>query len=150
MATILVVDGNPVERRILRMTLELDGHRLAETSSGAEALDALRRWSFDLVLCAMDLAEGDGYRVVREGRALPGRERTPFVAILEADDERGPVESFLAGAVDLLIRPFGANELREAVARAMEGPDEVRRRLVGRQLEAYEAAARLREQARQE
>lgn len=146
-STILICDGNPVERRILRMTLDLDGHRVAETSSGQEALEVLAKWSFDLVLIAMDLPDGPGTDVIQRTRTMPGRENARIVSILEQSDAKGPVDSFLAGAVDLLIRPYGAPELREVVARATADQIDLRDTP---QREAYEEALRLRDQSRAE
>jgi len=149
MATILLVDDNAVERRIVRMTLDMDGHRAAEASSGAEALDIVSKYPVDLILLAMGLQDANAYDMLAQIRALPGREQTPIVSIIEADDEKGPVESFMAGAVDLLIRPFGAHDVRDIVTRATTGAEVDRRRaLAGRQLEAFETAQRLQEQAR--
>jgi PleD family two-component response regulator len=149
MAMILVVDENPVERRVMRMTLEMDGHRIAEAPNGNEALKIIEQYDMDLVVVAMDMQELDGYRLITQARTFAGRENVQFVAVLEAADEKGPVESFIAGATDLLIRPFGAPELRLAVERTTS-PEQIglRQRLVGAQLEAYETAVRLQEQAR--
>ena len=144
MNTILVCDSNPVERRILRMTLDLDGHRVAEASTGKEALEILSKWSFDLVLIAMELPDATGTDVIQQARLLPGRENARIVSILEQNDPKGPVESFLAGAVDLLIRPYGAQDLRDVVARATAGEIDLRDTP---QHEAYEEALRLRDQA---
>lgn len=149
MATILLVDDNPVERRIVRMTLDMDGHRAAEASTGAEAIDIVAKYPVDLVLLSMGLQDTSAYDVITRLRALPGREDTAVVAMLEGEDERGPVEAFMAGAVDLLIRPFGAHDLREIVTRSTSSTEVDRRRLlVGRQLEAFETAQRLQQQAR--
>lgn len=149
MATILLVDDNPVERRIVRMTLDMDGHRAAEASTGAETLDIVSKYSVDLVLVAMSLKDMSSYDLITQIRATPGREDTAVVAMLEGEDEKGPVEAFMAGAVDLLIRPFGAHDIRDVVQRATSGSEVDRRRLlVGRQLEAFETARRLQEQAR--
>jgi two-component system, OmpR family, KDP operon response regulator KdpE len=147
MATVLVCDGNPVERRILRMTLDMDGHRIAEASSSKEALDVLSKWTFDLVLLAMELPDGSGYGVIEETRLMPGRENIRIVAILEQDDAKGPVESFLAGAVDVLIRPYGAQDLRDIVMRATSAEIDLRDTP---QREAYLEALRLQGQARSE
>lgn len=149
MATILVVDENPVERRVMRMTLELDGHRVAEAPDGNEALKIMEKYDLDLAVVAMDMRVLDGYQLITQARMLAGREHVQFVAVLESADEKGPVESFMAGATDLLIRPFGAPEIRAAVANttSTEAID-LRQRLVGVQLEAYETAVRLQEQAR--
>ena len=149
MATILLVDDNSVERRIVRMTLDMDGHRAAEASTGAEAIDIVTKYPVDLILLAMGLKDSNAYDVLTQIRALPGREQTVIVSIIEAEDEKGPVEAFIAGASDLLIRPFGAPEIRGAIER-VTAPEEIdlRHRLVGIQLEAYETAVRLQEQAR--
>ena len=52
MATILVVDENPIERRVVRMTLEGEGHRIAEASDALQAMELLRSFAFDVVLVA--------------------------------------------------------------------------------------------------
>ena len=149
MSAILLVDGNSVERRIMRMTLDLEGHRVAEAATGAEALEIIRKYQVDMVILAMGLPDMSGYDVIAQTRATPGREHTAIIAVLEPDDEKGPVDSFMAGAIDILIRPFGAHDLREVLSRASSGEEVDRRRLlVGRQLEAYEAAKRLQQQAR--
>lgn len=151
MATILLVDDNPVERRIVRMTLDMDGHRAAEASTGAEAIDIVTKYPVDLILLAMGLKDSNAYDVLTQIRALPGREHTVIVSIIEAEDEKGPVEAFMAGASDLLIRPFGSHDVRETVARATSDTEiDLRERLVGRQLEAFQVAQRLQEQARSE
>jgi PleD family two-component response regulator len=147
MATVLVCDGNPVERRILRMTLDLDGHRVAEASTSREALDILGKWTFDVVLLAMELPDGSGYGVIEESRLISGREGIRIVAILEQDDAKGPVDSFIAGAVDVLIRPYGAHDLRNVVARASSVEIDLRDTP---QREAYEEAQRLQGQKRAE
>jgi two-component system phosphate regulon response regulator PhoB len=149
MATILVVDENSIERRVMRMTLEMDGHRVAEAPDGNEALTIMEKYDLDLALVAMDMQILDGYQLIAKARTLPGREHVQFVAVLEGSDEKGPVESFMAGATDLLIRPFGSPELRAAVAHSTSIEEiDLRQRLVGIQLEAYETAVRLQEQAR--
>ena len=151
MATILLVDDNSVERRIVRMTLDMDGHRAAEASTGAEAIDIVTKYPVDLILLAMGLRDTNAYDVLAQIRALPGRENTVIVSIIEAEDEKGPVEAFMAGASDLLIRPFGAHDVRETVSRATSDTEiDLREKLVGRQREAFEIARRLQEQARSE
>jgi len=149
MATVLVVDENPVERRIVRMTLDGEGHRVAEAADGVQGLAFLRQFAFDVVLVASDMQRVDGYSFISQARAIENRENTRFISMLEPQDEKGPVESFMAGATDILIRPFGAPQLRQSIDRATVAEEvDVRDRLVGIQLEAYETAVRLQEQAR--
>jgi DNA-binding response OmpR family regulator len=149
MATILVFDGNPVERRILRMTVEVNDHRVAEAATAADALEIIRGHHVDVVMFAAAGGDESAYDLIVQTRAMGGRDATQFVAVLEQNDEQGPVEAFMNGAGDVLIRPFGAQEVRDVVARA-SSPEEIdlRDRLVGIQLDAYETAIQLQEQAR--
>jgi DNA-binding response OmpR family regulator len=151
MATILVVDENPVERRILRMTVEVDDHRVGEAATTPAALDILRRHQVDLVLFSAAGGDEHAYDLIAQTRALGDRDAVQFVAVLEPNDEQGPVEAFMNGAVDILIRPFGAPDIRSIVARSSTQEEiDLRERLVGIQLEAYEMALQLQEQARSE
>jgi len=151
MATILVIDENSVERRIVRMTLEGEGHRVAEAAIPADALELIRTFPFEIVLMAVTRGRPEAFDLIAQTRAMGERDATRFVAILEENDEKSPVESFMNGASDLLVRPFGAHDIRDVVARATS-PQEIdlRDRLVGIQLDAYETAIRLQEQARTE
>jgi DNA-binding response OmpR family regulator len=102
-------------------------------------------------LVAITVGRPEAFDMIARTRAMGGREATRFIAILEQDDEKSPVESFMNGASDLLIRPFGAHDIRAIVDRATSPQEiDVRDRLVGIQLDAYETAIRLQEQARTE
>jgi PleD family two-component response regulator len=149
MTSILVVDENPVERRIMRMTLEGEGHRVAEAPGHPEALELIKTFAFDIVMVTITAGNPAAFDLFAQTRALGEREATRFVAILDQHDEQSPVESFMNGASDLLIRPFGAHDIRDIISRA-SSPEEIdlRDRLVGIQLDAYETAVRLREKAR--
>jgi CheY-like chemotaxis protein len=147
MATILVVDENQVELRVMRMTLETEGHQVAEARSGLDALDLIRTFAFDLVFVPLDMDGMGGANVIAQTRAMDDRNDTRFVVMLDEHDEKGPVEAFMAGAADLLIKPFGAPDLRDAVARAT-GEIDIRDRIHGIQLDAYETARTLQDQAR--
>jgi DNA-binding response OmpR family regulator len=149
MATILVIDENPVERRIMRMTLEGEGHRVAEAAAPRDALELIRTFAFEVVMLTITGGRPEGFDLIAQTRAMGERENTRFIAILEQEDDKSPVESFMNGASDLLVRPFGAHDIRHVVERATS-PEEIdlRDRLNGIQLDAYETAVRLQEQAR--
>jgi PleD family two-component response regulator len=103
----------------------------------------------DIVLVAMEPGEPFAYDLITKTLAIAGSENTRFIAVLDETDDKGPIESFMAGAVDLLIRPFGAPELRLVIERAIASETiDLRDRRVEIQLEADEMAAALQEQAR--
>lgn len=71
MATILIVDPHPVDRRIYVTFLGNFGHRLLEASDGAEALELARTELPDLVITNILMPNMDGFTLARRLRAEP-------------------------------------------------------------------------------
>jgi DNA-binding NtrC family response regulator len=69
MARFLIVDNNPNATSALRELLQADGHEVAAFTSAAEAVDALKRSPFDVVLTDLELQHSTGHAVVRLTRA---------------------------------------------------------------------------------
>src|SRR4029079_18195287 len=63
-AIILIVEGEPPIRRLLRTTLGANDYRALEAGTGAEALSALRHHRPDLVLLDLGLPDLDGLDLV--------------------------------------------------------------------------------------
>jgi signal transduction histidine kinase/ActR/RegA family two-component response regulator len=116
---ILVAEDHPTNRLIIGRFLEPAGHRLTMAENGAEAVEAARSESFDLVILDVHMPLMDGIAAAREIRALAPE--TPIV-MLSADAlpehrQRG----FAAGADDYLPKPIEPRTLFEAIARASAG-----------------------------
>jgi len=71
MATILIVDPNPDERRAYTTLLGNFGHRLLEASDGTQALEIARAELPDLVISAIIMPHMDGFTLVRRLQAEP-------------------------------------------------------------------------------
>src|SRR5512142_2681234 len=71
MATILIVDANPVERRAYTTLLGNFGYRLLEAGDGVEALEVARAELPDLVITDILMPHMDGFTLVRRLRAEP-------------------------------------------------------------------------------
>ena len=65
MARFLVVDNNPNATSALQELLQSDGHEVAAFTGASEAVDALERSPFDVVLTDSDLHHSTGHAVVR-------------------------------------------------------------------------------------
>lgn len=130
---VLIVDDEPVARRILREELGLiDGVEIvAEADSGTKALDQIAVHKPDLVLLDLQMPEMGGLDVVRE---LKRGSHMPAIVIVTAYDTFA-IQAFEAGAIDYLLKPVAQERLIEAVDRA--------RRVSGRQ--AAERVAQLQE-----
>jgi DNA-binding LytR/AlgR family response regulator len=117
----LIVDDEPIARRVLREELELFPEVIVvgEAGDGKEALQKIAKLQPDVVFLDLQMPVMSGFEVVRnlKGPSLP------VIVIVTAFD-RHAIEAFEAGAIDYLLKPFGEARLRTAVARA--------RRLVGK------------------
>jgi two-component system LytT family response regulator len=123
----LVVDDEPVARKVLREELEsiADVEIVGEADDGISALEQIVSRRPDLVLLDLQMPGMGGLEVVRKIR---GGARLPAIVIVTAYDKYA-LEAFEAGAVDYLLKPIGQERLAEAVERAkrITGPEAVER-----------------------
>lgn len=112
---ILIVDDEPIARRVLREELELlpDVAVVGEAADGHEALQQIAKLEPDLVFLDLQMPVIGGFEVVRrlEGRSLP------VVVIVTAFDQHA-IQAFEAGAIDYLLKPIRRERLEKAVERA--------------------------------
>ena len=118
MARILVVDDEEDLRAFCEAALAGAGHDVATAADGVEALDALARRRFDLVLTDLRMPGPDGVAVVRHVHAMhPG---TPVVVITAHASVDTAVETLTHGAVDYLKKPLESPAaLRAVVSRIL-------------------------------
>jgi two-component system, sensor histidine kinase and response regulator len=92
---ILVVDDVEINRELLRLTLEKQGHRITMANNGQEAVEQFSQTVFDVIFMDMQMPVMDGYEAVREIRKveqIQNLARTPIVAMtayaLQGDREK--------------------------------------------------------------
>ena len=114
---ILVAEDNPVNQRVVQRILERNGHRVTLASTGKEALDALDRRAFDIVLMDVQMPEMNGLEAaaaIRHNERLTG-EHLPIIALtagaMESDRER----CLAAGMDGYIAKPFQKDELLDAL-----------------------------------
>lgn len=125
----LIVDDEPIARRVLREELELLREVLVvgEAGDGKEALQKIAKLRPDVVFLDLQMPVMSGFEVVRNLSEPP----LPVVVIVTAFDQHA-IEAFEAGAIDYLLKPVSEARLRTAVERArhLQGkPGEVAARL---------------------
>lgn len=113
---VLVVDDIAMNRDIAGAFLRASGHQVAEAEGGAEAVDAVEREMFDVILMDVRMPEVDGMEATRRIRALGGaRARIPIVA-LTAHAFADQVEQCRAAGMDgHLPKPFSPDTLLATV-----------------------------------
>ncbi len=118
MSTILIVDDEKNLRRLLRDTLEAEGHTVLQASTGEEALERFEGTSCDLVLLDMILPDFNGLQVLRRMKRLAPE--VPVIIMTAYSEVRGAVEAMKAQATDYLCKPFDLDELKLVVQRILE------------------------------
>jgi two-component system LytT family response regulator len=113
----LVVDDEPLARRNLTVLLRRDPEvgTVAECSSGAEAIDAVRGSRPDLLFLDVQMPECDGFDVLE----LLGAAAPPAIVFVTAHDDYA-LRAFEAGALDYLLKPFSNARFERALYRAKE------------------------------
>jgi two-component system KDP operon response regulator KdpE len=106
---VLVVDGDPLLRRMLHASLRSSGFAVEEARSAEEALEVMRERTFDLALLYIDTPGANGVNLCRQMRALG--ESIGIVMVSARDAEKDMVQALEAGADDYISKPFRLGEL---------------------------------------
>src|SRR3984885_266134 len=116
---VLVVDDEKNMRLSLRSILAGEGYDLRLVESAEEALGALEKEEFFMVITDARLGSGmSGYQFL--ALACKKWPNTPFLMITAYATPKLAVEAIQSGAMDYLAKPFAPEELLHAVARCAE------------------------------
>ena len=136
-ANILLVDDQPARLLTYRAILEPLGHNLVAVNSGLEALEALMRQEFAVVLLDVKMPGMDGFETAALIHDHPRFETTPIIFVTGVHvTEFDRLKGYKAGAIDYVYIPVVPEILRSKVAVLIE-LDRQRRALqsVNKQLE---------------
>jgi len=117
--TILVVENEDTNRRLMEQILDFAGYRYLSASNGLEALDIIDREPVDLVLIDLSMPIMDGFRTTEIIRLRPQSANLPIVAVTAhamSDDRELALRS---GCTDYLAKPFRPNQLLQVVERLL-------------------------------
>ena len=112
----LLAEDEPITRKLLHRHLVTQGYQVLEASNGKEAVEAVKKNTYDLILMDCQMPEMDGYEATREIRKLEGEKRhTPIIAMtahaLEGDREK----CLAAGMDDYISKPVRKEKLKEVL-----------------------------------
>jgi CheY-like chemotaxis protein len=131
---VLHVDDDPMNLRVVEEILTAFGHTSVKTSCGQEALAALAREAFDVVLMDIHMPGMGGIEAVERLRASNGPSRdTPVIALTADIVSRRPTEYLGLGFTDFVAKPILVSGLISAIRRAAKceltaGEDRISRR----------------------
>lgn len=115
---VLCAEDNPYGRAVINTILGELGHRIEFVGTGEEAVAAVARGGFDLVLMDVTLSGIDGLEAARRIRALPGEaSRVRIIGLSGHASAEHAAAARRAGMDDYLAKPVSPRALAEAVAR---------------------------------
>jgi diguanylate cyclase (GGDEF)-like protein len=111
-ASILIVDDNPTNLKILFNILQHSGFRVSVAKSGENALLKIKEALPDLILLDVMMPPGmNGFEICRHLKAEPTTQDIPVIFVSALDEATNKVECFVVGGVDYITKPFAAEEV---------------------------------------
>ena len=115
---VLVVDDEDSHRLMLRAVLAEEGYAVAEAADGTEAMHAVEREAFDVILLDLRMRAMDGIEVLTEIRKISPL--VPVLIITAYATVQTAVDALKAGAYDYLTKPVDIEELKVLIEKALE------------------------------
>ena len=117
--TILYIEDNEVNRRLVQDLLRLTSYKLLEAVDGESGMAMARQERPDLILMDVQLPKISGIEATRTLRAEPATANTPIIAITSfalAGDEQKALE---AGATAYMAKPYSPLDLLQLIRRLL-------------------------------
>lgn len=103
---ILLAEDNKINQKFATVLLSKAGHSVTVAENGHEAVDAMRRGDFDVILMDIQMPELDGVQAARQIRALPEPKSSIPIIAMTAHAMAGAKEEYLAaGMNDYIAKP---------------------------------------------
>lgn len=115
-ATILIIDDEPQIRKLLEITLDSNGYKVLQASTGKEGIITAASHPPELVLLDIGLPDKNGHEVLKELRTWYSR---PIIMLSVQNSEEDIVKALDNGATDYLAKPFRSGELLARIRSAL-------------------------------
>jgi sigma-B regulation protein RsbU (phosphoserine phosphatase) len=109
--SILVVDDNRVNVRLLENALIKAGYQVYKTSEAAEAISLSTAMRPNLILLDIMMPGKDGFEVIKQLKSSPDTAMIPIIFITSRNELEAKMTGFELGAVDYITKPFQVQEV---------------------------------------
>ncbi len=121
MHKILVIDDDPISRKLMSRTLASAGFECLLSPTAETGLAAAAKERPDLVLMDVNLPDGDGIDLCRKVKAQPALRHIPILLLTgEAVSIDCRTAGLEAGADDYMIKTIGTKELLSRIRRILD------------------------------
>ncbi|WP_428423135.1 response regulator [Methylibium sp.] len=110
-ARVLLVEDNLVNQQVAAAFLVMAGLEVTLAENGIEAVDWVKKASFDVVLMDMQMPDMDGLQATRVIRLLPHAAHLPIIAMTAAAMEEDKQECLAAGMNAHIAKPIDSKQL---------------------------------------
>lgn len=104
MKKILIAEDESTLLNVLRDRFEAEGWRVAVAVNGEEAVGALNRYPFNLVLLDLLMPKKDGFEVLKEVRNNPGLKDLPIIVLSNLGGDDDIKKALALGANDYFVK----------------------------------------------
>ena len=109
---ILLVEDNPVNRKMASIMLRKAGYSVDISENGRQAVGAVEKESYRLILMDIQMPEMDGFEATKRIREIEGNERHTVIIAMTAHAMQGDREKCIgAGMDDYIAKPIDPQEL---------------------------------------
>ncbi|MDO9565248.1 MAG: response regulator [Candidatus Desulfaltia sp.] len=127
---ILLAEDNPINQRLALELLKTMGHRVVSVSNGIEAIDALGKERFDLILMDIQMPEMDGFEATKAIRNAESKIRNiPIVATTAHAIKSDREKCLAAGMDDYVSKPINAEKLFEVITKLTDVPENKKKKM---------------------
>ncbi len=116
---ILLIEDNPVNRRLAQFLLKSQGYEVWEVTNALEAFDSLKEKQPDLILMDIQLPGMDGLTATRHLKADPATQDIPVLAVTSYAMKGDEAKALEAGCSGYVTKPIDKKVFLEAVAKAL-------------------------------
>ncbi len=117
---VLIVDDDPIIRKLLGHYLDSSGYKTLYASNGLEALEALVRDNVNLVLTDLNMPYMDGIELVKHMRDDEKLRNIPVLMVTTEDDIKTKELAMKTGVNGYLIKPVTAEAVTKEAKRLLK------------------------------
>jgi len=123
---VLLVEDNPINQKVSVHVLRKLGYKADVASNGAQALEALEKNSYQLVLMDIQMPGMDGFEAtkkIRQKEKMEKKPQIPIIAMTAHALDGYREECIAAGMNDYIAKPVKAEKLKRLINKYITAPD---------------------------